>query len=801
MYTITTNRPNLRLITALLLCAVILSSVFIPAEGVSADPGSPLDVSGSVTFTAAGSPVVIAPGLTMTGTTNIDFVQISISDNFSAGGDYLGMAGTSTSGTVSGIAYSYDNTTGIMLLQNNKTTAVYQSVLRQVTYYNIAANPSTAIRTINLSVGDGSYCASTGHYYEYVASGTIRWDTANTAANGLNHFGLQGYLATVTSPAENNFIQTKIGGWAWMGATDAAGESYWKWVTGPEAGTDFFRQTGADASSGDLAGVYSGSVGGGGVAVGGRYNNWAVDQPDDWGLDGEDYAHFYADGTWNDMPIDHAAVVGYVVEYGGMPGDPTPQLNGSVTVNVVKPDISIRGNGNIIANGSVAVSLLDGTDFGSVDIAAGTVTRTFTVKNNGGADLTLGGTPQIALTGPNAADFSVTANATTPVAVSGNSTFQVTFNPGVRGLRTAGVSISSNDADTTPYTFTIRGTGTKALTVTGITAADKLYDGTAAATLNTAGAVLAGVVPGDDVTLNIAGAAGAFSDAGPGNGKTVTISALTLNGADAGFYTIALTTTTANIILPYIPPAPAPTTPPVSLTPTPTPTPTATIEPSPTPSATSMMLQVDLGGQTDFAAITAEGEVQGNAMVTSTDQRLTLTIPEGTRVLVGDAPTLHITITPDENAPEPPAEQNIIGIPYQCLPDGTTFDPAITITWNYDPAGLPPGTDETKLQVAFYNKVTGKWEAVEGIVDTVNHTIKAKVSHFSIYAVIAPAAVPSLTPTSTPPPTQPVLPPTTPPKTETSDNQGWIIAIVVVIVLFLFLTVLLVRRKKYKPGA
>ena len=41
----------------------------------------------------------------------------------------------------------------------------------------------------------------------------------------------------------------------------------------------------------------------------------------------------------------------------------------------------------------------------------------------------------------------------------------------------------------------------KGLTVTGITANDKTYDGNTTATLNTAGAVLVGKVPGDDVTL------------------------------------------------------------------------------------------------------------------------------------------------------------------------------------------------------------------------------------------------------------------------------------------------------------
>ncbi len=39
---------------------------------------------------------------------------------------------------------------------------------------------------------------------------------------------------------------------------------------------------------------------------------------------------------------------------------------------------------------------------------------------------------------------------------------------------------------------------------------------------------------------------------------------------------------------------------------------------------------------------------------------------------------------------------------------------------------LPPRTEETKLQAAFYNESTGKWEIVAGVVDTVNHTINIR---------------------------------------------------------------------------
>jgi len=87
----------------------------------------------------------------------------------------------------------------------------------------------------------------------------------------------------------------------------------------------------------------------------------------------------------------------------------------------------------------------------------------------------------------------------------------------------------------------------KALTVTGITASNKVYNGNATAVVNTLGATLVGNIDGGNLTLNVGGAAGAFSDENVGTGKTVQISGLTLSGAAAGNYTLTQPTTTADI--------------------------------------------------------------------------------------------------------------------------------------------------------------------------------------------------------------------------------------------------------------
>src|SRR5439155_4246035 len=51
----------------------------------------------------------------------------------------------------------------------------------------------------------------------------------------------------------------------------------------------------------------------------------------------------------------------------------------------------------------------------------------------------------------------------------------------------------------------------------------------------------------DDVTINTGSATGAFTDANVGTGKSVTVSGLTLEGADAANYALTQPTSTADI--------------------------------------------------------------------------------------------------------------------------------------------------------------------------------------------------------------------------------------------------------------
>ena len=113
----------------------------------------------------------------------------------------------------------------------------------------------------------------------------------------------------------------------------------------------------------------------------------------------------------------------------------------------------------------------------------------------------------------------------------------------------SGLTLGGTDAGNyaLPSPTTTANIWTKSLTVTGITASSREYDGTTTATLDTGSVALVGVVSGDVVNLGIGGAAGAFDNENVGTGKTVTVSGLSISGTDFGNYTLTPPTTTANI--------------------------------------------------------------------------------------------------------------------------------------------------------------------------------------------------------------------------------------------------------------
>lgn len=84
-------------------------------------------------------------------------------------------------------------------------------------------------------------------YYRYVGQHRTWWQARDAAkADSMKYFGVRGYLATVTSLAENKFLSDRFndnGGppAGWLGGRDSDSEGHWRWVTGPESSRRFWK--------------------------------------------------------------------------------------------------------------------------------------------------------------------------------------------------------------------------------------------------------------------------------------------------------------------------------------------------------------------------------------------------------------------------------------------------------------------------------------------------------------------------------------------------------------------------------
>ncbi len=130
---------------------------------------------------------------------------------------------------------------------------------------------------------------------------------------------------------------------------------------------------------------------------------------------------------------------------------------GQVIITWIAPqEINIQGNGVTILSGDSSPAVIDYTNFGSVDVSSGAITKTFTVQNTGGASLTIGA---ISFSGTNASDFSITTPPSSTLGAGLSTSFIIAFDPSITGIKNAIISIVNNDGNENPYVFAIQGTG------------------------------------------------------------------------------------------------------------------------------------------------------------------------------------------------------------------------------------------------------------------------------------------------------------------------------------------------------
>lgn len=297
--------------------------------------------------------------------------------------------------------------------------------------------------------------------------------------------------------------------------------------------------------------------------------------------DGQRFVAYTPGATESDPMIATAVISGTVI-------DPTT-LNGKTLKPLDGYTINVADN----------ISLMDGTTAKTPDFTIGTTPYyiykasteedpvTVTLSYSGTDIVTLGGLPegttldavenqplQRSFAMP-AKDVALTATAVTGLTASGDTydydgtakTPTVKLGDDVFAATnyivayTKGGSAVSEAKKVGTYSCTVNGSGSyigtiatdvaitinpKTVTVSGITASNKTYDGKTTATLNYNNATISGKVTGDKLSVS---ATGTFANKNAGNNKTVSISNITLGGTDKGNYTLATTsaTTTANI--------------------------------------------------------------------------------------------------------------------------------------------------------------------------------------------------------------------------------------------------------------
>ncbi|NHM02663.1 choice-of-anchor D domain-containing protein [Flavobacterium difficile] len=177
-------------------------------------------------------------------------------------------------------------------------------------------------------------------------------------------------------------------------------------------------------------------------------------------------------GAGNQSTADNTIIRNFAVQAGDINGadafNPVTEWTGFATDYIADlgthsnscappmPEINVQGNSVTILDGDVTPIVGDDTNFGSADIAGGTIVKTFTIQNIGTADLTIGA---ISFTGTHAANFTLTTPPSGTVAAGGSTTFQVTFDPTIVGTHNAEIVIMNNDSNENPYNFALIGTG------------------------------------------------------------------------------------------------------------------------------------------------------------------------------------------------------------------------------------------------------------------------------------------------------------------------------------------------------
>ena len=284
-----------------LLLIILLFPFIVMGQSITAPPGRTyqVNVSGQ-----DASGFIISGFTSETLLTSIGFVNPPTGVTFSL---------TTTTGL--SFATGYNSWTNQTRLSFTGTQANINNALASLkvntgaTTGNVQISISTTVNPIGYY-----YNAVNGHFYLPVSTGQT-YTTARSLAIQQTFKGQTGYLVTVTSSNEENFIfsnvpQSNI----WIALSDEITEGYWRVDAGPEAGTLI------KTANGQLTGN-----------IAGQYNNWCGGEPNNSG--NEDYAvtKWGGGSCWNDLPNNFSCA--YIIEFGTWSNPADATFTGFYTAN------------------------------------------------------------------------------------------------------------------------------------------------------------------------------------------------------------------------------------------------------------------------------------------------------------------------------------------------------------------------------------------------------------------------------------------------------------------------------------
>lgn len=228
----------------LLICAFLAFSL-LPAQALAE----------ANTFSLGAFDTATGTYKNASGTGSARFLGMSIGFSLEiAGGENIELPTVAGFEFAEGISTQFSK---IINMPSGKTAAEIAAFMRQVVISGGAAGQQVSVLLSSAEIEHNTfYWGGNRHFYQYV-SGNTPWTSAYSAAKGMTYNGRSGYLATVTSAAEDIFISTLANSVGWLGgtrlsvntsaegysATDwttwtfntAAGMGYWYWACGPEA--------------------------------------------------------------------------------------------------------------------------------------------------------------------------------------------------------------------------------------------------------------------------------------------------------------------------------------------------------------------------------------------------------------------------------------------------------------------------------------------------------------------------------------------------------------------------------------